>query len=185
MAELRQMFTKPITVRPPVVAQPPRQMQCSICMTNGKSNEGVICPKGDHFMHRDCLDQWITSCCSEYLSAGPSKPSTVACPHNSRKCCVFTPDQLRRGGGGASASCIALLNRVDEAEAALKRMPPAEQLRRANQDAYMCPRCQFGPIAHYACSNVSWEGNKCPKCSYHTGNISGWAKWNGNFQVTV
>ena len=185
MAELRQMFTKPITVRPPVVAQPPRQMQCSICMTNGKSNEGVICPKGDHFMHRDCLDQWITSCCSEYLSAGPSKPSTVACPHNSRKCCVFTPDQLRRGGGGASASCIALLNRVDEAEAELKSMPPAEQLRRANQDAYMCPRCQFGPIAHYKCSNVSWEGNKCPKCSYHTGDISGWAKWNGNFQVTV
>jgi hypothetical protein len=185
VVESVQKFAKPIDARPLVAAQPPRQMQCSICMADGKSNEGVVCPKGDHFMHRACLDQWITSCCNEYLQAGPSKPSTVACPHNSRKCCVFTSNQLRRGGGGASASCIDLLNRVDVAEAALKKLPREEQLRRANQDAYMCPRCQFGPIAHHSCSDVSWQGNKCPNCSFHTDNISGWAKWNGKFQVAV
>jgi hypothetical protein len=40
-------------------------------------------------------------------------------------------------------------------------MPRDEQLRRANQDAYMCTRCQFGQIAHPKCSDVSWKGNKC------------------------
>jgi hypothetical protein len=154
-------------------------------MENGVSNQGVVCSKGDHFTHRACLDQWITHSCNEYLTHGPCKPSVISCPHNSKKCCVYTSNQLRREGGGASASCIRLLDRVDAAEAALQKLPRAEQLRRANQDAYMCPKCNFGPVAHYACPDVSWQGNRCPKCSYHTDNISGWRKWDGNFAVSV
>jgi hypothetical protein len=166
-------------------AKPPQAMQCLICMDNGWSNEGVVCRKGGHFMHRACLDTLITHNCNEYLTHGPSKPSSVACPHDGNKCCVFTYNQLRREGGVASASCIALLDRVEQMEAAIKKLPLQEQLRRANQDAYMCPQCNFGPVAHYACPDLSWQGNRCPRCSYHTENISGWRKWDGNFAVAV
>ena len=184
-ADSLQRANVPVSFRPSPPAKPPREMQCLICMENGVSNQGVVCSKGDHFTHRACLDQWITHSCNEYLTHGPCKPSVISCPHNSKKCCVYTSNQLRREGGGASASCIQLLDRVDAAEAALQKLPRAEQLRRANQDAYMCPQCNFGPVAHYACPDVSWQGNRCPKCSYHTDNISGWRKWDGNFAVSV
>jgi hypothetical protein len=184
VARMLQNFDKPITPRPRE-AQPPRQMNCMICQDNGMSSEGVVCPKGGHFLHRACLDQLITSRCNDYLSHGSCKPSSVACPHNSFKCCVYTSHQLRGEAGGASASCIALLDRVQAAEEALSKLTSAQQLRLANQDAYMCPQCKFGPVAHYACPDVSFPGNKCPQCSFHTSNISGWAKWDGNFKVSV
>jgi len=168
-----------------VQAPPPREMSCMICLDSGMSNTGVVCSAGGHFLHRACLDQQISMRCNDYLAHGPSKPSTIACPHNGYKCCLYTPEQLRRGGGGASAACIDLLNRVDAAEQALSKLPRADQLRAANKDAYMCPQCKFGPVAHYACPNVSYHGNKCPKCGFHTDNISGWQKWDGNFAVAV
>jgi hypothetical protein len=187
VARMAQAFDKPITVRPTAAATPPkpRQMQCMICLDNGMSNEGVVCPKGGHFLHRACLDHQITARCEDYLRSGPCKPSLIACPHNGYKCCVYTSEQLRLEAGGASAQCIALLDRVAAAEKALKKLPTAEQLRQANQDAYMCPQCKFGPVAHYACSNVSYQGNRCPKCNFHTDNISGWSKWDGKFTMQV
>ena len=187
LSKMRAKPGKTIAARPSAAAPPPapRQMQCMICLDNGMSNEGVVCPKGGHFLHRACLDQQITARCEDYLRSGPCKPSLIACPHNGYKCCVYTSEQLRVEAGGASAQCIALLDRVAAAEKALKKLPTTEQLRQANQDAYMCPQCKFGPVAHYACSNVSYHGNRCPKCNFHTGDISGWSKWDGNFTMQV
>ena len=155
-------------------------MQCLICMDSGMSNEGVVCSKG-HFIHRACLDSLVASRCSEDILKG----CMVPCPHNSNKCCLFTPEQLRHGGGVASASCIALLDRVVAAEAELKKLPVIEQLRRTNHDAYMCPRCNFGPVAHFACPDLSGtsQTNRCPKCSYFAEAIGGWRKWDGQFAV--
>ena len=141
-----------------------------------------MCLNG-HFIHRACLDQLATHICNEYLTQGPSKSSFIPCPYNNNRCCLFTSEQLRRGGGGASASCIVLLDRVETADAKLRELPVLEQLRRTNQDAYMCPQCNFGPVAHFACPNLGGapQTNRCPRCSYFAANIGGWRKWDGKF----
>ena len=186
-AGLHLKLDKQIAVRPPAVpAPPPREMNCLICMDSGMSNQGVVCSNG-HFFHRACLDQLATHSCNEYLTHGPCKSSFVPCPYNNNRCCLFTPKQLRRGGVGASASCIALLDRVAVADAELKKLPVLEQLRRTNQDAYMCPQCSFGPVAHFACPNLGGapQTNRCPKCSYFAADIGGWRKWDGTFAAAV
>ena len=188
LAGLLQKLHKLFTIRQPVdqAPTPPEiiieMMQCLICMDFGMSNGGVVCLNG-HFIHRACLDQLATHICNEYLTQGPSKSSFIPCPYNNNRCCLFTSEQLRRGGGGASASCIVLLDRVETADAKLRKLPVLEQLRCTNQDAYMCPKCNFGPVAHFACPNLGGapQTNRCPRCSFFAANIGGWRKWDGKF----
>jgi len=59
--------------------------------------------------------------------------------------------------------------------------------------AYMCGQCNFGPIDHGWCSNLSSHhgaekhgggsiNNACPKCGWFAKDISGWPRWDGKFQ---
>lgn len=57
--------------------------------------------------------------------------------------------------------------------------------------AFMCGSCGFGPVDHFACSDlISHHGeemsdrrsvvnNACPKCGWFSSNLSDWDKWDG------
>lgn len=64
-------------------------------------------------------------------------------------------------------------------------------LRRAFMGrAFMCGNCQFGPVDHFACSDLmSHHGeytggakisNACPKCGWFSQQLSDWLPWDGN-----
>jgi len=66
---------------------------------------------------------------------------------------------------------------------------------------YMCGQCQFGPIDHGWCNNLSTHhgeeksnntsasettprsvvNNSCPKCGWFADDIGAWPKWDGTF----
>ena len=67
----------------------------------------------------------------------------------------------------------------------------AEQLKRQFPNAYMCPRCQHGPIDHMACAQLSTHhgqkmsgtkarvNNACPNCGWFSKKIEDWPRWGG------
>eukprot|EP00551_Chaetoceros_affinis_P013307 CAMPEP_0203685570 /NCGR_PEP_ID=MMETSP0090-20130426/48615_1 /ASSEMBLY_ACC=CAM_ASM_001088 /TAXON_ID=426623 /ORGANISM="Chaetoceros affinis, Strain CCMP159" /LENGTH=1159 /DNA_ID=CAMNT_0050554767 /DNA_START=184 /DNA_END=3663 /DNA_ORIENTATION=+ len=56
--------------------------------------------------------------------------------------------------------------------------------------AFMCAQCGFGPVDHYACSDLQAHNgerhgharvsNACPNCGWFSSSISNWKKWDGN-----
>merc|ERR1711971_106538 len=54
---------------------------------------------------------------------------------------------------------------------------------------FMCPRCKYGPVDHFACSDLlahhgDWDhgteiNNSCPKCSWFSQNLHDWEPWDG------
>ena len=52
--------------------------------------------------------------------------------------------------------------------------------------AHQCPKCSFGPVEHYACSNLGESGrNSCPKCRFFSPNLRDWAMWNGTLPPSL
>ncbi len=55
--------------------------------------------------------------------------------------------------------------------------------------AYMCRECGFGPVDHFACSDLlhhdgerhgnSRVNNACPKCGWFSASIADWDEWDG------
>jgi len=62
-------------------------------------------------------------------------------------------------------------------------------LRTLFPHSYMCAKCFFGPVDHFACSNLrSHHGEKygggaisnaCPRCGWFSQDITDWPAWNG------
>jgi hypothetical protein len=148
---------------------------CFICFDEVKSSEGVKCAK-NHFIHRDCLEQYISLKCRE-VTLNPSASSRICCPV-SVKCGDYTAEQLRKG---ASQKILNLLDQVETVEREFAKLSVGEQLRRANGDAYQCPHCSFGPVSHFACPDLTGapSTNKCPKCGFYAARIDEWRKWDG------
>lgn len=75
----------------------------------------------------------------------------------------------------------------------------AEDIRSAyrnadgSYNAYMCPSCEFGPVAHMACSSLGTHhgqnqgnariNNACPRCGWFGDSISKWRRWDGRVPV--
>jgi hypothetical protein len=155
---------------------------CPIC----KDETGVSCSTvvrcvNNHPIHRECLDSLIEHQCKKVLAV-PSESSLIGC---SVCRATFTKEQLTNAGGGAKAKVLSLLKQVESADAALSKLDPEQQVKTGNKDCYMCPKCNFGPVAHTACADLSAHdgkrgvSNKCPKCSFFTDKISKWKKWDG------
>ena len=153
---------------------------CAICQTESEPSQSLCCSQ-KHPIHRRCLDSLIRHQCTEVLAV-PSKSSLISCPTCKA---IFDHEQLTKGGGGASKQALALLEKVVKADFALRNLGAEEQVAAGNKDCYMCPKCNFGPVAHIACSNLmSHHGskgisNKCPVCSFLSASISDWKKWHG------
>ncbi len=156
------------------------QTHCAICQTKSEPSQSLCCSQ-KHPIHRRCLDSLIRHQCTEVLAV-PSKSSLISCPTCKA---IFDHEQLTKGGGGASKQAIALLEKVVKADCALRNLGAEEQVAAGNKDCYMCPKCNFGPVAHIACADLmSHHGskgisNKCPVCSFLSRNISDWKKWHG------
>ena len=113
----------------------------------------------------------------------PSASSRISCPV-SKRCGAFSLEQLRKG---ASMKVLQLLAQVERADQDLANLSLAEQLRRANGDAYQCPGCNFGPVSHFACPDLTGapSTNKCPKCGFYGARIDDWRKWDGRIAEGV
>jgi len=124
------------------------------------------------------LDSLIEHQCKKVLAV-PSESSLIGCPVCKS---IFTQQQLSHG---TSRKILDLLKKVSESDVALSKLDPEEQVKTGNKDCYMCPKCNFGPVAHTACSDLSAHdghrgiSNKCPKCLFFVTNISKWKKWDG------
>lgn len=154
---------------------------CPICQESAEASQNAVCCVQNHPFHRVCLNSLIEHQCKKVLAV-PSESSQISCPICKS---VFKQNQLRKEGGGASKKVLELLNKVDAADDALRKLDPEEQVKIGNKDCYMCPKCNFGPVAHTACADLSAHdghrgiSNKCPKCSFFADKISKWKKWNG------
>jgi LSD1 subclass zinc finger protein len=157
------------------------QMTCPICQCEVEEASRVVRCVQNHPIHRGCLDSLIEHKCKTVLLV-PSASSLIGC---SICKAIFTHEQLTKGGGGTSKKLIDLLGKVNEADVALSKLDAEEQVKTGNSDCYMCPKCNFGPVAHVACADLSAHdnrkgiSNKCPKCSFFADSISKWKKWNG------
>ena len=73
-----------------------------------------------------------------------------------------------------------MMGKVAAADQSLAALSEDEQISKGNTDCYRCPKCQFGPVAHRACSNLALHhgsggiSNKCPKCGFFGRDISEW-----------
>jgi len=60
-----------------------------------------------------------------------------------------------------------------------------QQLRQSCQGARQCGKCHFGPVEHFACSDLTSHHNQhgikncCPQCGWFADRISDWPPWNG------
>ncbi len=120
--------------------------------------------------------------CTAVIS-NPSNSSAICCP-SSPRCGDFTQKQLRTG---ASQMIIELLDQVKHVDEEFAKLSLTEQLQRANQDAYQCPSCSFGPVSHFACPDLTGapSTNICPKCGFFAITIESWRKWDGTIPVGV
>jgi len=152
------------------------------CICHGESQAGGVMCANDHLIDRGCLDHYITVKCNAVIT-NPSVSSRIACPV-SNNCGVYSANQLRKG---ASLMVLQLLEQVERVEQEFAKLPAAEQLRRANEDSYQCPRCSFGPVSHFACPDLTGapSTNKCPKCSFYAVRIGEWHKWDGQIAEGV
>ena len=49
-----------------------------------------------------------------------------------------------------------------------------------SKDAHQCPKCELGPVEHFACGDLSGSTfNRCTSCQFSSGNINAWPAWNG------
>jgi len=56
--------------------------------------------------------------------------------------------------------------------------------------AFMCAKCHYGPVDHYACSDLAAHqgerqggakiDNACPKCGWFSYDLADWLPWDGN-----
>jgi len=62
--------------------------------------------------------------------------------------------------------------------------------------AYQCPKCQFGPIDHYACGDLEAHNgevgqngdivnNSCPNCGWFSPSIGDWQMWDGTVPASA
>lgn len=152
---------------------------CPICQDDDHdtSSQLLRCVQ-NHPIHRRCLDSLIEHQCKKVLAV-PSESSLIGCPVCKS---IFTQQQLSHG---TSRKILDLLKKVSESDVALSKLDPEEQVKTGNKDCYMCPKCNFGPVAHTACSDLSAHdghrgiSNKCPKCLFFVTSISKWKKWDG------
>jgi hypothetical protein len=73
--------------------------------------------------------------------------------------------------------CQACVNHIIEAKATHASEILALYLSRT---AHQCPKCETGPIEHFACSDLTGSShNRCPKCKFSAASINSWPKWNG------
>jgi hypothetical protein len=157
------------------------QMTCPICRCEVEEASRVVRCVQNHPIHRECLDSLIEHQYKTVLRV-PSASSLVGC---SICKAIFTHEQLSKGGGGTSKKIIDLLKEVNDADVALSKLDAEQQVKTGNSDCYMCPKCNFGPVAHVACADLSAHdnrkgiSNRCPKCSFFADSISKWKKWNG------
>ena len=147
---------------------------------------GIACPC-NHLIHRECLDSLILDHCETVLRT-PSTSSHIHCPACEENCNrskpvqiqSYTEEQLKHACGGASQKALDLLECVAKADRDLAALPEDEQITKGNTDCYLCPKCNFGPVAHKACEDLSSHhdhggiSNKCPKCGYFASTISEW-----------
>jgi len=60
-----------------------------------------------------------------------------------------------------------------------------QQLRQSCKGARQCGKCHFGPVEHFACSDLTSHHNQhgikncCPQCGWFAERISDWPPWNG------
>ena len=79
-----------------------------------------------------------------------------------------------------------MAERLNQSAPGLSKQLLAEQLRASIPGARMCGRCHYGPIEHFACSDLrthryeSVTGNACPKCRWFADDINHWPPWDGN-----
>ena len=53
-------------------------------------------------------------------------------------------------------------------------------------NARQCPRCRYGPIEHFACSDLSESSmNKCPSCSFSSATLRDWDSWDGTLPSSL
>jgi hypothetical protein len=178
--------------------------RCIMCLDDFKSLEhqpcacSTACPN-NHLICRGCLDRLIISHCRTVLRT-PSTPSNINCPAckvgqgpfdfrfgfrgilqsgHKHEIQPYTDDQLKRA---ASKDALKMLNAVAEADQKLAALPEHEQIVKGNTDCYKCPKCEFGPVAHRACSSLNTHhgmqgiSNKCPKCDFLASDISEWVR---------
>lgn len=75
------------------------------------------------------------------------------------------------------------------AEAALEAIRVQFRLVDGTYAAYMCGRCKFGPVDHFACGDLkahngerrgrSQTRNGCPRCGWFADSIQKWPLWDG------
>jgi len=174
------------------------------CIKSQSLSSCSISCQHNHLICRFCLDRLIIKHCSEVLHT-PSTPSSINCPQcladarfahlrhfrptsvqngNGQSCAAlataYTEEQLKLRCGGASNRALEMMSKVAAADQTLAALSEDEQILKGNTDCYRCPKCQFGPVAHRACSDLASHhdfggiNNKCPKCGFFGRNISEW-----------
>jgi len=99
---------------------------------------------------------------------------------------MFTGNKMR-----LALHAHALLSAVQTPSAAQVQGDLVAQLRRQYLGrAFQCGHCNFGPIDHYACSDLGAHhgeevahgvkvSNACPKCGWFSDAIDDWPQWDG------
>jgi hypothetical protein len=164
----------------------------------------IACPS-NHFIHRQCLDSLIINRCEKVLHT-PSTSSHIDCPActgdretaallskrtNPVQVQSYTEEQLKHASGGACQKALDLLESVAKADLDLAALPEDEQIMKGNTDGYLCPKCNFGPVAHKACADLASHhdhggiSNKCPKCGFLASIISEWIRISAPEKIAI
>ena len=180
------------------------------CIKSQSLSSCSIACQHNHLICRFCLDRLILEHCSEVLRT-PSTPSSINCPKcladarfthfrptsvqngntqsRAASATAYTEEQLKLGCGGASKQALEMMGKVAAADQALAALSEDEQISKGNTDCYRCPKCQFGPVAHRACSNLATHhesggiNNQCPKCGFFGRDISEWIPTSSSSKV--
>jgi len=60
-----------------------------------------------------------------------------------------------------------------------KQTLAAELKREFLGKAHQCPKCAYGPVEHFACSDLTSGRNACPKCKFFSPSLAQWHAWDG------
>jgi len=185
-----------------------------VCMIHlATASDGIVssgCGAQLHFTCTDCLRQYVSheldvaEESDRRLEARRKRGGQLSCPGHAAGCQGHLADEdLERLLPWRLFERYRAAKKADEEyhrwqQSHRNETDPEilrEGLLREMPNAKMCGRCQYGPIDHFACSELGshhgeWNRgaqirNECPKCHWWAWQSGDWPAWDGTLRLNI
>ena len=89
--------------------------------------------------------------------------------------CCFTKARVATTSCCRQKICYSCIKTVMVCKEALAEELKQQFLGKAHQ----CPKCAYGPVEHFNCSDLTSGCNACPKCKFFSPSLNQWHVWDG------